>query len=239
VLIGQNEVPKQNIKYDNIQEDKIFVRKYNKWMTKDEFDALVKATENYKKQKIVNEKTENDKEFEELLKSKAYKYFKYTAVIGIIFSTLLLLDYYLPLHLKKGKIDKVTTTSISKENPFKHKKYAIVYSDVSINYPNKKIQNIKLSGDITRFLAKKSPVEMMQTSIFRIDVALKNDFLVFNTNNTNFKTFHWFLIIFILSLIIATPLSKSPPPIYYILINTTTFGIPVAIVLFFLISFLG
>lgn len=196
-------------------------------MTKAEYEALIKASENYRKQKVVDEETKTLNDFEDLKKSSVFLNFKYVAIFGLLFSVLLLFDYYLPIHLKKGTIENITTNTTEKEDPFKNIIYFIKNTQVTVAFPNQSTTNINLSSDVSNLLQKNADVEVMQTAIFKIDIGIKQESLIFNTEGNRFKTFHWFMILFNLCLILLTFISKGPTPLFYIIINTAFYGIPI------------
>lgn len=238
VLTGKKKPNPLNLNPTNhVNEEKIFVRKYNKWLTKAEYQNLVRATQNYHKQKIKEEEEEDAKEFDELKKSKTYKSFKYSAVLGVLFSVLLMVDYYTKQILEKGIIDSIEIVTIDKEDPYKGIVYQLQESLITVSHNNKNSTTLRLSTNISDFLKKGQPVEVIKSSVFNLNMGIKDEILTYDTDKRRFKGFQWFLVIFCCSLIVLTPILEAPTPIYYMMLHLSTYGIPFILSCFILYVF--
>ena len=236
VLTGKKKPSPLNFSPSNSEggEEKIFVRRYNRWMTKTEYQNLVKVTQDYHKQKIKEEEEENKREFEELKNSKAYKYFKYSAILGVIFSVLLMADFYIKPSLKRGKVTNIEIITTHKEDPYRGIHYQLQESYITVAHHNKSSSVIRLSSDVTNFLKEGKSVEVIKSYIFDLNMGVKDDFLIYNTERKRFNSFYWFLVILCFVLIVATPLLEAPTPLYYMMIHIATYGIPIIIFCFVL-----
>lgn len=219
----------------NYSEEKIFVRKYNKWLTKSEFEALKRATEFYQK-KVLNEEEQLAKDFTELKNSIVYKSFKYIFILGLLFNCLLLADYIITPKQTKTIVTSFETRVTQKENPIKNVVYEIYNSHISLTDQNKVVSSVVLTGNVSNFIQLGDSIALFESAIFKVNLSLKRDILNFDTEEKKIRSFELFLILFIFGLIIFTPLAKGPTPLYYILLNTSVYGIPVVIALFFIIT---
>jgi hypothetical protein len=235
VLIGKKKPSPLNFNPTNNEEDeKIFVRRYNKWMTKTEYQNLVKVTQDHHKQKIREEKEENEKEFDELKKSKTYKRFKYSAILGVVFSVLLMVDYYVNPTLKQGVITHIETVTINKEDPYRGVTYQINESYITVNHNNNSTSLIRLNTNVNDFLKEGKNVEVIRSYVFNLNMGIKDEFLTYSTERRRFKGFHWFLVLFCSILIVITPIVEAPTPVYYMMLHLSTYGIPIILSCFIL-----
>ncbi|MEN8810461.1 MAG: DnaJ domain-containing protein, partial [Flavobacteriales bacterium] len=76
-------------------KNKVFSRRYNRWLTQEELDELKKQTAEYRKKKEEDEEMSAIRDFENLKNSWVYRSFPFVAVFGILFATLLFLDFHL------------------------------------------------------------------------------------------------------------------------------------------------
>lgn len=221
----------------NHQEEKVFVRKYNRWFTQSEYENLIKTTREYQRQKIKDEREENAREFEELLNSKTYKRFKLSAILGIVFSVSLLIDYYAKPILKEGKISNIEVVTLHKEDPYRGIVYELQESYITINHKFNKQSVVLINSNTENLLQEGKPIRLIKSAVFGLNLGIKNDYLTFDTDKRKAKGFKWFLVIFCCFLVILTPILKAPTPLYYMMLHLSTYGIPIVTLSFMLYVF--
>lgn len=213
-------------------EEKIFVRKYNRWFTQAEYENLIKTAQDYQRQKIKDEKEENAREFQELLNSKTYKRFKYSAILGAILSVLLLIDYFAKPILIPGLISDVDVVTIYKEDPYKGMTYQIKESYITVLHKDKSSTVVRLDSDIHELLKEGIPANVIKSPIFKLNLGVKDEYLTYSTERKRYRGFYWFIILFCLLSAFFTPITKAPTPLYYMLLHLSTYGIPIVVTAF-------
>jgi curved DNA-binding protein CbpA len=203
------------------EDNKIFLRKYNKWVTQEEYENLQKSVEDYRKQKQSFEDNRANIEFEELKKSKVYRAFNYVAGIGLLFIILLLIDNY-----KKPIISDATINSVTTNYKGYHPVTTIQYQ-IKNNYEH----SFSYYGRKRNFITEGTKIKLHKTPIFRFDSQFITNYYIF-FNKKNYNDFHIPLIFFFLVTIILAFVLKGATPLYYFALNTVVFGIPSLIGLF-------
>lgn len=219
------------------QEEKIFVRKYNRWFTQTEYENLIKTAQDYQKQKIRDEKEENEREFRELLNSKTYKRFKYSAILGAILSVLLLIDYFAKPILKPGLITDIDVATLYKEDPYKGMTYQIKESYITVLHKDKSSTVVRLDADVHEFLKLGISASVIKSPIFKLNLGVKDEYLTYSTERKRYRGFYWFIILFCVLSAVLTPIAKAPTPLYYMLLHLSTYGIPIVVTAFMLYVF--
>lgn len=226
----ENQLNKKN--YSNEQEDKVFVRKYNRWFTKEEYDEMIKFAQAYQKSKQNEEEEQVLKDYQELLKSKTYKNFKTIAVIGIILASLLLADYYLPLKRSMWQVNQVDKETYIDEDAFKNIKVELATTTVSLANKDGNNVNLTFERDLSSLIDSGANAALHKSQVFGIIVHMETNLFGFNTAWLNFRVINIVLAIFYLLVILATIFAKGPTPLYYILLNLSVWGIPISFCLF-------
>lgn len=229
---------KPEIKGTYTSGEKVFSRKYNRWFSKEEFDELLKKGAKLKQKKEESEKEEAIREFEELKQSWVYKWFPYVAVFGVVFSTLLLLDFHLNTANKsvkfigKNKISVFDNGLMITSNPL------FTLSEIITEDENDVRHVASVTGSYDGAFHQNSEIELMQTPIFKIDVGYKTNGMSLLDINKK-KSFHYPLAIFSIFLISMTLLFKNPTPFYYVVLNTAVIAIPILSIIFIIGTFSG
>lgn len=209
--------------------EKIFVRRYNKWFTQAELDELQKKQASRFKNTKNSEAIERQKDYEELLKSRAYKSFKLIAVIGLLFASLMLIDYYGSLVAYKGKVTDINVTKKIEEDPFARNVREIVTSRITYQYGNK-TKLIRSLGDVTDRLKINTPVLIYQSRVFSVPIQIESEgVLTFYNKWNNFRNINIILALAYILAIVFTYKSKGPTPFYYLLIYLCFYGIPITL----------
>ena len=204
------------------EDDKIFVRKYNKWVTEEEYQDIINSAEKYRKKKQYTESNRAKFEFEQFKKSKTYHAFKYISILGIIFATLLLIDNF-----KNAKSYDAIISKVSIDIGYYHPVTVIQYKI------DNTVSTFSYYGRKKNFLEKGVPIKVYKSSIFKFDKQIiTNDYIFFNKNKSN--DFHLPIAFFFLIFIFIGITQKSAKPIYYFAVNTVVYGIPVLVAIFLL-----
>lgn len=218
------------------QGEKVFSRKYNRWFTKEEFDELLKKGAKIKQKKEESEKDEALREFNELKKSWVYKAFPYVSIFGVIFSIILMLDYYMKPNIKSvtyidtNRISLVEGMLVGLAQP------QFIISEVITEDINNNRHTISLRGEYGNLFYSNTNIKLLQTPIFKTDLGYELGDIIFYDGYKK-KVFHFPLAVFSILLILLTLLFKNPTPFYYVLINTAVIGIPILSVMFIISSF--
>ncbi len=226
ILTGVISPPKQKRNpYEDkpTKGDQVFVRKYNKWMSKAEYEKHIQASkEILKKQK--NEKQQIAEDFKNILNSKTYKNFKWVAIVGTLFSILLLLDYFLPFNTNIESINEIVEIKDISEDPFRN----ITFEHTTSYVYTTNGRSIVIDRTLNNLLEKGNVINFHQSYVFKSPIAIENETFYFNSKWINFRNFTLVLAIIQLSIIVLTFVSKGPTPLFYIALNMAVYGIPIS-----------
>ena len=212
------------------EDGKVFVRKYNKWVSQEEYDNLQKTAEDYRKQKQEFEEKRADFEYQELQKSYVFRAFKYVAIIGIIFTLLLLIDKY-----AQQVSSEVELTNFKSELHIENYQH-IFETTLFYKTKNNTVSHLTFLGKNRTVFQKGIQMEVFKTPIFRLKTKIRIAPLEFY-NIRKIKTFHIPLVFVFLIFISLTFILKGARAVYYLVLNSTVFGIPILIFLFLVFAY--
>lgn len=213
------------------QFEKIFSRKHNRWMTREELSQLKKQTKEYRKKKEEQEELEAIRDFENLKKSWVYKTFPFIAILGMLFSITLFLDFHLTpqfnsvKYLETHRISLVEGMLVGTAQP------GFILSEIITKDINGKKHTASVQGELAGYFYTSNHIEVVSTRIFDIDLGYRIDDIFFMDINKK-RAFHYPIGVFCLVIVVLSLLFKNPTPFYYTVLNTAVFGIPILIFLF-------
>lgn len=222
-----------NIKYTS-NEGKIFSRRHNRWLTKEELDDLRKQSERYRQKKENDEKLEAQRDFEDLKKSKVYKAFPYIAVSGILFAFLLMADFYLKPVVTPVQYHSTKRISLIEGMLVGFAQPEFIISEIyTIDKRNIK-HNASFIGEVANLFYENQHIELLQSPVFKIDLGYKifDNYLIDTISKK--KAFHYPLAVFIFIICGLTIFFKGPTPFYYAALNSAVIGVPLLSILFIL-----
>lgn len=215
-------------------EEKVFVRKYNKWFTKSEVEEMNRLSKIYVQNKAKHEKEQKFKEYNELLNSKTYKWFNYVIVLAIILSSILTLDYYLPLKKESWIVSDIELHTRIEEDPFTNISIQIIHSEVSCTNNKGKKTFIYFEHDLSSLIKIDEPILILKSQIFNVKTGMQSHIFEFKTVWFDFRLINIILSIIYILLVFFASISKGPTPLYYILLNLSVWGIPISFIIFLL-----
>lgn len=213
------------------QKEKVFSRRHNRWMTREELSQLKKQTTEYRKKKEEQEEMEALRDFENLKKSWVYKAFPVVAIFGLLFSILLFLDFHLnPQHnsveyLETKRISLVEGMLVGTAQP------GYILSEIITKDKNGKEHTAFVQGELAGYFYTSDHIEVVSTFIFDIDLGYQIEDLYFRDINQK-RAFHYPIGLFCIILVVLTVAFKNPTPFYYAVLNTAVIGIPLLALLF-------
>ena len=231
-ILTSDDSVKQTSTYTT-SEDKVFSRKHNRWLSQEELDALKKQTAEYRKKKEETEEMEAIRDFENLQKSWVYKSFPFVAVFGIAFSLLLFLDFHLTPHFEFVKYQETHRVSLIEGIVVGTAQPGYILSEIITQDKKGVSHTASLLGEFAGYFYSSDQIELMSTRLFGIDLGYRVDDIYFHDVNKK-RAFHYPIALFCLVIICLTLLFKNPTPFYYVVLNTSVFGIPFLSAIFML-----
>ncbi len=220
----------QATKIDN-EDEKIFVRRYNRWMTKEELDKIKEAQIQRKKQSIIDEKMQIQRDFEQVLQSKTYKSFKWIGVAGLIFAVLLFFDFYGKKKIRNANVLNTEVETQIKEDPFKHSRKINIYTYLTFKYENGGSKEMTLFTDLSENLPVNRKIVVYTTPVFgTISKIINYQNIEYVNRWKNFININLVLGYIYSILVIVTFFAKSPTPWYYLLLYCSVYGIPLTMI---------
>ena len=229
LTIHKSQIPKDSY---SSSEGKIFSRRHNRWFTKEEFMAMQNQGEIYRKKKENNEKLEAQRDFENLKKSWIYKLFPYVSGLGILFSILLLLDFYLPANTYPVQYESTKRVSLVEGMLVGFSNPNLIISEIITIDKNNLTHSSSYLGEIANVFYENEKIEVLQSSIFGLDLGYKVADNTYLDKISKRRAFHFPISIFCIVLISLTIIFKGPTPFYYAVLNSSVLGIPILFVVF-------
>lgn len=212
---------------------KVFVRRYNRWMNKEELDRIKEAQQQRKKQSIIDEKMQIQRDFEQVLQSKTFKSFKWIGLTGLLFATLLFIDYYGDKRVKNATVKQTEIETQIKEDPFKRSRKINIYTYLTFEYTSGRTKEMTLFTDLSENLPNGRSIEVHETPIFgTIEKIINYQNVEYLNRWRHFIGINLVLGYIYSFLIIITFFAKSPTPWYYLLLYSSVYGIPITMLFY-------
>lgn len=235
ILHAYQKLISENTSENKSHEQKVFVRRYNKWISKEEYEEKINQAKAYAKSKLIDDKEQAIKDFEELKETNTFKSFKSIAILSILLSSLLLLDYYLPLKKTDYKVVNITKDSAIHEDALRQIKLEVFTTYIVLENNKGKELALTFDRDLSKVLEKGNQTKIYQSNVFGVTkvMEIEGDF-TFNTAWYSFHKINIVLAIFYLMVVFLCSISVGPTPYFYILIYLSVWGIPITFVSYLL-----
>lgn len=211
----------------------VFSRRHNRWMTQEELDELKKQTAEYRKKKEREEELAAQRDFENLQNSWVYKSFPFVALFGLLFSVCLLLDFHLKPSYETVEYKETHRISLVEGIVVGTAQPGFILSEIVTTDKNGKDHIAAVQGELAGLFYVSDKIEVMSTALFGIDLGYRVKDLYFHDINKK-RAFHYPIAFFCLLIIGFTLFFKNPTPFYYVVLNSSVFGIPFLSILFLL-----
>lgn len=220
-------------------EGKIFSRRHNRWISKEELEDLRRQSELYRKKREEDEKLEALRDFEELKHSWVYKSFPYLAVFGVVFACLLLTDFYSSPLTQPVSYHSTKRISLVEGMLVGFAQPEFIISEIYTKDERNVLHNASYLGEIANVFFENENIELLQSPIFKIDLGYKISDVSYMDTISQKKAFHYPLAVFMILIVGLTLFFRGPTPFYYAVLNSAVIGIPLLAVIFILATSAG
>lgn len=206
-------------------KNKVFSRRYNRWLTQEELDELKKQTAEYRKKKEEDEEMSAIRDFENLKNSWVYKSFPFVAVFGILFAALLFLDFHLTAQSEFVEYKETNRISLIEGIVVGTAQPGFILSEIVTIDKKGNQHTASIRGELAGFFYVSDNIELISTKLFGIDLGYRVEDVYFQDINKK-RAFHYPIALFCVLIVFLTVFFKNPTPFYYVVLNTAVFGIP-------------